>query len=205
MSRLRLIFWNLVSYTAHAENACSLRKRVDSTTKTDMTYCVTFCHIACTDADTFSAQHIELIFYTLMRGSSCAFHKTVIPYHVSRHVSRLAQHTYLFDINFTSSTSLSLTGSGSRLITSRIHCTDSRGLRGDGFVDPHPRTGYEPTRTVDNPIVTEQEIEHSTEESQIQLIEDKGKELKKNDPLSWPKNQSLLSPIQYSIESLATL
>ena len=32
-------YWNLVSYTAHAENVRSLRKRVDNTTKTDMTHC----------------------------------------------------------------------------------------------------------------------------------------------------------------------
>ena len=102
-----------------------------------------------------------------------------------------------------SSTSPSLTGSGSRLITSRIHCTDSRGLRGDGFADPQPRTGYEPTRTVDNPTVTEQEIGHSTEESQIQEIEDKGKKFI-FDPFSLPFNQSLLSPTQDSIESIAT-
>ena len=69
------------------------------------------------------------------------------------------------------------------LITSRIHNTDSRGLRGDGFADPQPRTGDEPKRTADNTIVTEQEIEHPAEESQIQEIEDKGKELK-NDPFS---------------------
>ena len=49
----------------------------------------------------------------------------------------------------------SLTGSGSRLITSGIHCADSRCLRGDGFMDPEPRT---------------QEIKHSTEESQIQKL-----------------------------------
>ena len=73
------------------------------------------------------------------------------------------------------------------LVTSRIHCTDSRDLRGDGFTDPEPRTGYEPNRTVDNPIVTEQEIEHSAEESQIPEIEDK---------LSLPYNQSLLSSTQ---------
>ena len=42
------------------------------------------------------------------------------------------------------------------------------------FTDPEPCTGYEPKRTVDNPIVTEQEIEHSIEESQIPEIEDKG-------------------------------
>ena len=57
--------------------------------------------------------------------------------------------------------------------------------------------------TVDKPIVTEQEIEHSTEESQIPEIEDKGKELI-HDPFSLPYNQSLLSSTQDSIESLAT-
>ena len=49
------------------------------------------------------------------------------------------------------STSPSLTGSGSRLIASGIHCADSRGLRGDSLTDPEPRTGYEANRTVDNP------------------------------------------------------
>ena len=52
------------------------------------------------------------------------------------------------------STSPSVTGSGSRLITYRIHCADSRDLGGDGFTDPEPRAGYEPIRTVDNPIVS---------------------------------------------------
>ena len=47
-----------------------------------------------------------------------------------------------------------------------------------------------------------QEIEHSTEESQIPEIEDKGKELI-YDPFSLPYNQSLLSSTQDSIESLA--
>ena len=89
-----------------------------------------------------------------------------------------------------SSTSPSFASSGSRLITSGIHCADSRGFRGDGFVDPEPRTGYEPKRTVHNPIVTEQEIEHSAEESQIPGLEDKSKELK-NVSFSLPKNQSL--------------
>ena len=65
---------------------------------------------------------------------------------------------------------------------------------GEGFMDPQPRTGYEPNRTVGNPIVTEQEIEHSTEESQIQEIEDK---------FSFPYNQSLLSSTQDSIERSA--
>ena len=103
-----------------------------------------------------------------------------------------------------SSTSPSLTGSGSRLITSRIHCTDSRGLRGDGFAAPQPRTGYEPTRTVDNPTVTEQEIEHFTEESQIQEIEDKGKELI-YDPFSLPYNQSLLFRLKILLKALLRL
>ena len=85
--------------------------------------------------------------------------------------------------------------SGSRLITTGIHCADSRCLRGDGFTDPEPRTGYEPNRTVDNPIVTEQEIEHSGEEGQIPEIEDK---------FSLPYNQSLLlSSTQDYIESRA--
>ena len=34
----------------------------------------------------------------------------------------------------------SFTSSDSRLITSRIHCADSRDLGGDGFTDPEPRT-----------------------------------------------------------------
>ena len=37
----------------------------------------------------------------------------------------------------------SFTGSGSRLITSRIHWADSRDLRGDGFTDPEPSTQHE--------------------------------------------------------------
>ena len=101
-----------------------------------------------------------------------------------------------------SSTSPSLTGS--RLITSRIHCTGSRGLRGDSFADTQPRTGYEPRRTVDNPIVTEQEIEHTTEESQIQEIEGKGKELI-FDPFSLPSNQSLLFRFKILLKALLRL
>ena len=46
-----------------------------------------------------------------------------------------------------------------------------------------------------NPIITEQEIEQSTEKSQIPEIEDK---------FSLPYNQSLLSSTQDSIKSLAT-
>ena len=89
------------------------------------------------------------------------------------------------------------------MITSRIQCADSRDLGGDGFTDPEPRTGHEPKKTVDNPIVTEPEIEHSTEESLIPEIEDKGKELI-HDPFSLTCNQSLLSSTRDSIESLAT-
>ena len=37
----------------------------------------------------------------------------------------------------------SFTGSGSRLITSRIHWADSRDFRGDGFTDPEPATQHE--------------------------------------------------------------
>ena len=87
----------------------------------------------------------------------------------------------------------SFTGSGSRLIASGIHCADSRGLGGDGFTDPEPRTVYEPNRTVDNRIVIEQEIEDSIQESQIPEVADK---------FSLPYNQSLLSSTQDSIESL---
>ena len=94
------------------------------------------------------------------------------------------------------STSPSLTGSDSRVITSGIHCADSRGLGSDGFTESEPRTSYEPNRVVDgiNTIVTEHEIEQSTEESQIPEIEDK---------FSLRYNQSLLSSTQDSIESLA--
>ena len=141
-------------------------------------------HIACPGADTLSAQHTWCS--TLTRCPSwisCPKH-FLIPSLVSRHISRPAQYTQHFVLFSLSSTS-PFTGSGSRLITSRTHFADSRDLGGDGFTDPEPRTGYEPERTVDNPIVTEQEIEHSTEESQIREIEDK---------ISF--NQSLLSSTQ---------
>ena len=126
-----------------------------------------------------------------------AWLKLNTPSLVSRHVSRPAQCSFSV-----SCTSPSFTGSSSRSITSRIHCADSRAFRGDGFTDPEPRTGYEPQRTVDNRIVTEQEIEHCTEESQIPEIEDKGRELI-YDPFSLPYNQALLSSTQDSIGSLA--
>ena len=60
-----------------------------------------------------------------------------------------------------------------------------------------------PKRTVDNPIVTEREIEHSTETSQIPEIDEKVKELT-NDPFSLPRDLSLLCSTQNSIERLAT-
>ena len=47
----------------------------------------TLCHTACTDVNTVSTQHIELICFTLARGLSCAFHEKVIPSLVPRHVS----------------------------------------------------------------------------------------------------------------------
>ena len=89
------------------------------------------------------------------------------------------------------------------MITSRIHCADSRDVGGDGFTDPELRTSYEPKRSVDNTTVTGQEIEHSTEESGIPDIEDKGKELI-CDPFPLPYNQSLLSSTYDSAESIAT-
>ena len=102
-----------------------------------------------------------------------------------------------------SSAFFSFTGSGSRLITSRIHSTNSRDLGGDGFTDPEPRTGHEPKKTVDNPIVTEQEIERSTEERQIPEIEEKGKELI-FDQFSLRKKESLLPSTQNFIEPCCT-
>ena len=59
------------------------------------------CHIACTDVNTVSTQHIALICCTLKRGSSCAFLKIVIPSLVPHHVSRPAQYTQHFDLIFT--------------------------------------------------------------------------------------------------------
>ena len=88
-----------------------------------------------------------------------------------------------------------------RLITSRTPCADPQELRGDVFTDPEPRTGYEPNRIVGNRTITEQEIAHFSEQSQITEIEDK--ELIFN-PFSLPCNQSLLSSNQDSIESIAT-
>ena len=108
-----------------------------------------------------------------------------------------------------SSTSPTLYGSCSTSFQSRT-CADPHGLRGDDFAESEPRTIYEPKMVGDkavveifNPMVTEQERAHSTEdhkhysteESQIPQIEGK---------FSLPYNQSILSSTQDSMESLAT-
>ena len=73
--------------------------------------------------------------------------------------------------------------------------------RGVCFTSLGPFTGYERNRVVDNQTITEQEIAHSAEESQITEIEDK--ELT-YDPFSFPYDQSLLSSTQDFVESIAT-
>ena len=135
----------------HFETTLSLYNRGHTRVgETLLTHAVnrTPCHIACTDVNTVSTQHIALMCYTLTRGSSCAFHKIFIPSLVSRHVSRLAQHTQHFDISFVHQL---------RLKVDHVQNTLRRFTkpRSDGFTDPEPRTGYEPNKTVDNPIVTE--------------------------------------------------
>ena len=72
--------------------------------------------------------------------------------------------------------------------------------KGVCFTNPEPFTGYEPNRIVDNQTITEQEIAHSTEESQITEIEDK--ELT-YDPFSLPYDQSSLYFTQDFFESIA--
>ena len=126
-------------------------------------------HCMCRRRHSASASHVMFHAHARLKSISIVCPKHfLIPSLASRHVARPAQYTQHFVIFFTFTLlSPSFTGSGSRLITSRIHWADSRELGGDGFTDPEPRTGYEPKRTVDNPIVTEQEIEHSAEESQI--------------------------------------
>ena len=126
-------------------------------------------HIACTDADTLSAHHVTRS--RVAQVELCA--QNIFSFHLFfRAMSHDLHSTPSILSSFSlSSSSPSFTGSGSRLITSRIHCADSRDLSCDGFKDP--RTSHR----FDNPIVTEQEGEHSTEESQIPEIEDKGKKL----------------------------
>ena len=128
-------------------------------------------HITFTSTMTISTRRLKKRrCYTLTRGSSqvelCA--QNIFSFHLLFRAMSHDQHSapsmlYSFSL---SSTSPSFTGSGSMLITSRMHCADSRDLGGDGFTDPEPRTGCEPQRIVDNPIVTEQEIEHSSERFQ---------------------------------------
>ena len=106
-------------------------------------------------------------------------------------------------------TSPALSGSCSTSFQPRT-CADSHGLGGDGFTASDPLTGCEPKMAGDktvidifNPIVTEQEGTHSTEnqelysteESQIPEIEDN---------FSLPYNQSSLPSTQDSMESLST-
>ena len=99
-------------------------------------------HIACADANTLSAHHPWC--YTLTRDSrlkNCV-PKNIFSFHLLFRTMSHDLHSTpstLFPFSL-SSTSPSSTGSGSRLITSRIHCADSRDLRGDGFTDPEPRT-----------------------------------------------------------------
>ena len=121
----------------------------------------------------------------------------------SSHLSCAMCHAMHSTLSTSSSTSPTFTGL-QRLITSRIPCADPLEPGGDGFTDPEPRTSCEPNRTVDNPTITEQEIAHSTEESQVTEIEDKGKDLICN-TFSLPYNQPLLSSTQDSIESIGTL
>ena len=94
-----------------------------------------------------------------------------------------------------SSISPTLSGSCSTSIQPGT-CADPRGLGDDGFTESEPRTGYEHNKVVDvfNPIVTEQEIDHSTEESSPEI----------DDKFSSHYNQSLWSSTQNSVESLAT-
>ena len=73
-------------FFCHCSGSCFCACRQLSAPK-QSTVCVnrTPCHIACTDVNTVSTQHIALICYKLTRGLSCAFHKIFIPSVVSRH------------------------------------------------------------------------------------------------------------------------
>ena len=72
-----------------------------------------------------------------------------------------------------SSTSLALSGCCSTLFQPRA-CADPHGVGGDGFTESDPLAGYEPKMVGDktvidifNPIVTEQEGAHSTENQEL--------------------------------------
>ena len=96
--------------------------------------------------------------------------KAFVPSLVPRHVSRPAQYTQHFDLIF----GVLYLFFSHRLrlkvdheYTAPIHeASEVTVLRIQNLARV-------PNRTVDDPIVTEQEIEHSTEESQIPEIEDK--------------------------------
>ena len=66
----------------------------------------------------------------------------IVSFHplVSRHVSRPAQYTQHCATLFHFLLLLLSPAQVQGLITTRIHCADSRDLRGDGFTDPEPRT-----------------------------------------------------------------
>ena len=109
--------------------------------------------------------------------------------HLSRAPCRLTRTARPFCCSplYLHPTSPALSGSCSTSFQPRTFA-DPHGLRGDGFTESEPRTGYEPKTVGDkkvvdifNPIVTEQEGAHSTEdhkhysteESQIPEIDDK--------------------------------
>ena len=64
-------------------------------------FCKAACFFLIEKGQFFITIHIALICYTLMRGSSCAFHKIVIPSLVPRHVTRPAQYPQQFVLSFT--------------------------------------------------------------------------------------------------------
>ena len=118
----------------------------------------------------------------------CVPKKIVIPSLVSRHVSRPAQHTQHFDLIFT----VLCFSFVHRLRPKVDHVRNTlrRLTRPWRWWFYESRTAHKlwATRTVDNPIVTEQESVLSAEESQIPEIEYR---------FSLPYNQSLLSSTQF--------
>ena len=155
--------------------------------------------MACTDADTLSVHHTWC--HTLTRGSglklTCVPTKQLlIPSLVPRHVSRRAhctQHFLLFcSLSSTSPpfTPAQAQGWSRPEYTAQIHETS----RGEGFPDPEPRTGYEPKRT-------EQEIEHSAEESQIVVFDFKIllKALLRLKKSTWTTNKFVLCWLHHGV------
>ena len=123
-------------------------------------------HSACADAHIVSAHHIAFIPCTT---SVAQGNLDCVPSVCSFHLSCAMSHAVHSTLGTPSSTSPTIIGL-QRFITSTNPCADSRELRGDGFTDLEPRTSCEPRRIVNN----KQEIAHSTEESLITDIEDKG-------------------------------